>query len=37
MIKRLEDYRRNINLYNSFGIPQKNNGNNGSQTQISDS
>lgn len=22
MIKRIEDYRRNINLYNSFGLPK---------------
>lgn len=24
MIKRIEDYRRNINLYNSFGLPKSN-------------
>jgi hypothetical protein len=24
MIKRIEDYRRNIDLYNSFGLPKSN-------------
>lgn len=32
MVKRIEDYRRNINLYNSFGLTPKSNPS--SQTEI---
>lgn len=34
MIKRIEDYRRNIDLYNSFGLNSKSNTNISSQTSI---
>jgi hypothetical protein len=33
MIKRLEEYRRNIDLYNSFGLPKSSSSIN-SQTEI---
>lgn len=34
MIKRIEDYRRNIDLYNSFGLSPKSNTSIPSQTSI---
>jgi hypothetical protein len=34
MIKRIEDYRRNIDLYNSYGLMPKSNSSISSQTEI---